>query len=722
MCVPLMFLSPLPCAAEEVGQMSAEVLPGMPENFDTGSLAYGGFQKRRVFTQSSTADPEPDPDSPFIFNSHIRAHEDGVLMPTTTLRPPSGGTGRMLYEHGGFGLMIHANFTNQAAMDEAYPAGDYQIQIETTTGEAYSVNLPLTGDAYPGVPKITGATNAVWENGVLKVLDRNQQVSLQWSNPGSHGTWFRIDDAEIQNSDSSPSTGFIIPAGALEDDSRFRATIQFMNTTSWAYDGRVNSGYMTDLNFLIEVGTPQSEEGDLYLLLKNHSQVQVSNSGPEDIPNLLFDSDRAPYSMSVESPVGGHLAGPDDTSFPLAFHADRDGPGYQYLSDPYETAAALNAECPNGIYEFPGGVVVSLAADLYPDIATIIAVNGSPPVWNAQGQLALNPEIENTVTWSGVVVPDFEIWGYQMVEFYNGHDDAFDGIEEERGAPAELKQPITAITIPADSMTRTFTYHGKIEYARITTFEEVEPDTAAAAGYFSEIRFMAVALSPQSIEFGEISSMTYPAAPFALVAAASSGLPVAFEVVSGPATISGGELTVTGAGTVTVRASQRGNATYASAADVTQSFEVEAGGGSLLDDFRTAHELAVDGSQDAMCPAGDGVPNLMKFAFNMIGTGEGQATSLGVPNRSILGPEGDAGLPRMGMGEGRLTLTYVRFKATAAPGIAYAVEFSDSLGSWATNPSAVETVVEIDANLERVTVMDHSVFGKRFARVRLVAD
>lgn len=696
----------------------------LPHGIESSNLAYCGIQKRQVFTQSGTADPVPDPDSPFVFNSHIRATESGVLMPTTSLRPPPGGTGQMLYEHGSSGLMIYASFRNQAALDAVYPAGDYLIQIETTAGEMYPVELPLGANVYPGVPKITSETNAAWQNGVLKVVDRNQPVTLQWSNPGNDATWFQIESAGIQSDDANPATGFTIPAGALGDNSMFRASIRFTNTTSSVHGGFANSGFASDLYFMIEVGTPESDEGDFHLLLKSHSQVQISNDGPVAVPNLLFDSDRAPYSMSVESPVGGTLAGPGDTSFPLAFHADGDGPGYQYLSDPYETADALNATHANGTYVFPGGVEVSLTGDLYPEITTILSVNGSPPVWNAQGQLAMNPEIENTITWSEVVVPDFEDSGYQMVEFYNDNDDSFDAIKEERGLPAELKQPLTALTIPANSMTRTFTYHGKIEYARITTFDEIEPAAVAAAGYLSENRFMTVALNPQTITFPEISTMQYPAAPFALVASASSELPVAFEVVSGPATISGGELTVTGTGTVTVRASQRGNATYASAAHVTQSFEVEAGSGSLLDDFRSAHGLAADGSEDAMIPASDGVPNLLKFAFNMLGTGEGQAASLGVPNRSILGAEGNAGLPRMGMTAGRLALTYVRFKATSAPGIQYAVEFSESLASdsWAINPSALETVAEIDADLERVTVTDHAVLGKRFGRVRVVAD
>lgn len=53
---------------------------------------------------------------------------------------------------------------------------------------------------------------------------------------------------------------------------------------------------------------------------------------------------------------------------------------------------------------------------------------------------------------------------------------------------------------------------------------------------------------------------------------ATSGLPVGFAVLSGPATMSGSQLTITGPGAVTVEASQPGDATYLPAASVSRTF------------------------------------------------------------------------------------------------------------------------------------------------------
>ena len=80
----------------------------------------------------------------------------------------------------------------------------------------------------------------------------------------------------------------------------------------------------------------------------------------------------------------------------------------------------------------------------------------------------------------------------------------------------------------------------------------------------------------QTITFtAPASPVTYGVSPIALVATGgASGNAVTFSIVSGPGTISGSTLTITGAGTVVVAANQAGNANYAAATQVTQSIVV----------------------------------------------------------------------------------------------------------------------------------------------------
>ena len=80
---------------------------------------------------------------------------------------------------------------------------------------------------------------------------------------------------------------------------------------------------------------------------------------------------------------------------------------------------------------------------------------------------------------------------------------------------------------------------------------------------------------PQAITFAGPGDRLTTDPAFGLEATASSGLPVAFVLVGGPAALAGDRLTLSGQpGTVTVRAEQAGDAAFAAAPAVTRSFAV----------------------------------------------------------------------------------------------------------------------------------------------------
>ncbi|SEI40249.1 hypothetical protein SAMN05216327_101266 [Dyadobacter sp. SG02] len=79
----------------------------------------------------------------------------------------------------------------------------------------------------------------------------------------------------------------------------------------------------------------------------------------------------------------------------------------------------------------------------------------------------------------------------------------------------------------------------------------------------------------QTITFEPVPAKTIGDVPFALVASASSGLAVSFQIVSGPATVASNQVTLTGTGTVIIEATQSGNGVYNAAIAVRQNFEVQ---------------------------------------------------------------------------------------------------------------------------------------------------
>ncbi len=79
-------------------------------------------------------------------------------------------------------------------------------------------------------------------------------------------------------------------------------------------------------------------------------------------------------------------------------------------------------------------------------------------------------------------------------------------------------------------------------------------------------RTFTVSKGDQTLSFDSVGSKTFNDAPVTLSAKSSVGLPITFRVISGPGTLSGTQLTFTGAGTLLLQVLQAGNENYNSAA------------------------------------------------------------------------------------------------------------------------------------------------------------
>lgn len=117
-----------------------------------------------------------------------------------------------------------------------------------------------------------------------------------------------------------------------------------------------------------------------------------------------------------------------------------------------------------------------------------------------------------------------------------------------------LSSGVAAFTIPGKSLP------GGADKLTVTYV----PNAASSTIYSKSTGTSTVTVTKavQSIAFPVPAPVTYGAAPIALKAKASSDLPVTYSVISGPATVSDGKLTITGAGAVMVKATQAGNAYY----------------------------------------------------------------------------------------------------------------------------------------------------------------
>jgi sugar lactone lactonase YvrE len=132
-----------------------------------------------------------------------------------------------------------------------------------------------------------------------------------------------------------------------------------------------------------------------------------------------------------------------------------------------------------------------------------------------------------------------------------------------------------------------------------------------------------------------------------LNASASSGLPVAYTVVSGPATVSGNKLIFNGAvGTVIVRAAQAGSDGFSPASDVTLTFTVTAAGQQVYlgklgtDDFAAA--ISADNTRGTLVARLGATGETFVAKFNVKADGSFTTTAPAISANSAAAESADA--------------------------------------------------------------------------------
>ncbi|KUG08110.1 MBG domain-containing protein [Solirubrum puertoriconensis] len=147
----------------------------------------------------------------------------------------------------------------------------------------------------------------------------------------------------------------------------------------------------------------------------------------------------------------------------------------------------------------------------------------------------------------------------------SGLSTTYDG--SAKAATAETKPAGLAVSITYDSNAAAPTNAGT--YAVVATLNNANYTAPEAKGS------LVIAKASNSISFDAPADRTYePDAKLTLAATATSGQQVSFAVTDGPASISGNTLAITGAGDITVEATQAGNSNYAAAAPVSRTFRV----------------------------------------------------------------------------------------------------------------------------------------------------
>lgn len=320
--------------------------------------------------------------------------------------------------------------------------------------------------------------------------------------------------------------------------------------------------------------TPPLKEGYIYAVAgQTTAFCTVSpTSGSAGSPGACGDYGPAttgagllgtPQTIAVDD--AGNLYVTDNFSFLVSFASL---PAAQYLRIVYAGGAvppllnlALNPNGGSQVAPTPGYIYAVTGYGVNPQFASCSSSGCG------DGGLAANMQLGNSASNSPIVldslgnvyISDGGDFALRKIDI-SGYASTVAGIDNPNQTPPSTLPP-------PEGMAATSTYMTPGGFA----FDSQDNLYLTS----TDLAWKIAPLQPQSITFPAFDpgTVTYGVSSVALSASASSNLPISYSV-SGPGKVVGTELVVTGAGTITVTASQAGNDQYAAASPQTQTLAV----------------------------------------------------------------------------------------------------------------------------------------------------
>ena len=222
----------------------------------------GGFIHAKIqnFRQTSSAAPVVDSAEPFQFGSLVSMGTATINSATLT---SSGTASPRAYAPVGNGdFSILDTFTTQAQLDAAYPNGNFNLTVDTSSG-TFSRTIFLFPFSYPTTPRLTVPTSD-WQNNLL-VINPTMDYTFTWA-PFSNAQAPDLIQFAIRNSGVAPSpfpatqTSYTVPAGTLQPNTTYTADLAFIRVAGTsAADANIGTGFallVRHTGFMIRTTAP----------------------------------------------------------------------------------------------------------------------------------------------------------------------------------------------------------------------------------------------------------------------------------------------------------------------------------------------------------------------------------------------------------------------------------------------------------------------------------
>lgn len=320
----------------------------------------------------------------------------------------------------------------------------------------------------------------------------------------------------------------------------------FESVSLSSMDVGFGAGSFPDGTITINPTTDLSEETQYYVVLEGTGTLK-SESNAESFVGL---DDKNDWTFTTEIP----FVKSDQT---ITFDAISDK---TYIDSPFTLGASASSGLDVSYSVVSGPISIS------GNEVTIEGIGTATIAANQPGDDNYNPATTVEVSFE-INKADQTITITEIADKFTT-DASFD-VEASTDSNLELTYEISG---PASISGTTVTLDGTTGTATITVSQAGNEyyNEASATESFE----VTIEKEDQTITFAELENKTFGDATFNLSATASSGLEVTFEVVSGPISINGTEVSITGAGEASIKAIQSGDDTYKAASDVTRTFTV----------------------------------------------------------------------------------------------------------------------------------------------------
>jgi hypothetical protein len=336
-------------------------------------------------------------------------------------------------------------------------------------------------------------------------------------------------------------------------------------TGTAGYNGDNIAATSAELNS--PTGVSVSGAGNLYIADESNSRIRMVT--PAGIITTVAGNGTAGYSGDNIAATGAELNNPTGVAL--------DGAGNLYIADEGNSrirkvtpSGTITTVAGTGIAGYNGDNITATTAELY--VPTGVALD-------AAGNLYIADDANNRVRKVDLSdPPSFTFAGTNVGSASTSQDVSLLNLGN---TPLDITQISTATNFSLGGSDTSCNSSGQLLNPATNCVLGIElypatngnlsgnitltDNSLNAAPATQAIALQGIGVASQSITFPNPGTVINGVAPITLTATASSNLPVTYSVTSGPATVNGSVLTITGPGTVNVQASQPGNFEYSSA-------------------------------------------------------------------------------------------------------------------------------------------------------------